>query len=101
MQRKKKCLVLKSIKYRDHVPCSYGYKLISVDEPYSKPYNFYFVCKFSFDMIEESKYCDKLLKKTFNKRRVLTKIKYEDFKISYKCWIFKRPYKNNDIKVKI
>ena len=28
-------------KYQDQIVCSYGYKLISVDERYSKPYKIY------------------------------------------------------------
>ena len=30
-------------KYQDHIVCSYRYKLVCVDEQYSKPYKTYFV----------------------------------------------------------
>ena len=29
-------------KHQNHIVCSYGYKLLSVDERYSKPYKTYF-----------------------------------------------------------
>ena len=42
MQKKKKYLVIKSIKYQDLISCSYGIKLTPVDGKYSKPCKFYF-----------------------------------------------------------
>ena len=58
-------------KYQKYIDCSYGYKLVSVDDKFSKPFNTYLgkdaVYNFINSMIEESKYCNELLEKHFNK----------------------------------
>ena len=38
-------------------------------------------------MIEESNYCNDVMKKHFNKDLMKTKEDNEDYKISTKCWI--------------
>ena len=38
-------------------------------------------------MIEESKYCNDVMKKYFNKELVMTKEYDKDFRNSSKCWI--------------
>ena len=47
-----------SKKYQDHIVCSYGYKLIYVDERYIKPFKTYIgkdvIDKFLNDMIKKS-----------------------------------------------
>ena len=52
-------------KYQVHIACSYGYKLICVDDQYSKPYKTYFnkdaIDKFLNDLINESEYCSKII----------------------------------------
>ena len=54
---------LYTIKYQKHVACSYGYKLVCVDDKFSnsKPFKIYLgkdpVYNFINSMIEESKYC--------------------------------------------
>ena len=56
-------------KYQKHVSCSYGYKLVCVDDKFSKPFKSYLcedvVYNFISSMIEESKYCRDVIKKTF------------------------------------
>ena len=58
---------LNTKKYKDHIVCSYDYKLICVYERYSKPYKTYFgenaMEKFLNDMIKESEYCSKVTNK--------------------------------------
>ena len=60
-------------KYQKHVACSYGYKLVSVDDKFSKAFTSYLgkdvqfnvqykVYNFISDMIEESKYCNDMMK---------------------------------------
>ena len=51
-------------------------------------------------MIEESKYCSKVMKKHFNKELVMTKEDNEDFKNSTKCWICVNDYIDTDVKVR-
>ena len=64
-------------KYQKHVTCSYGYKLVCVDDKLSKPFKSYLgkdaVYNFISSMIEESKYCSDVMKKRFNKELVMTK----------------------------
>ena len=55
--------------YQKHVACSYGYKLVCVDNKFSKPFKTCLgkdaVYNFINSMIEESKYCSDVMKKTF------------------------------------
>ena len=51
-------------------------------------------------MIEESKYCSKVMKKHFNKELVMTKEDYKDFKNSTKCWICDNIYLDGAVKVR-
>ena len=50
-------------------------------------------------MIEESKYCSKMMKKHFNKKLVMIKEDNENFKNSIKCLICDNDYIDNDIKI--
>ena len=75
-------------KYQKHVACSYGYKLVCVDDKFSKPFKSYLgkdaVSSFISTMIEEGKYSSDLMKKHFSKEHMLTKDN-EDFQNSTKC----------------
>ena len=57
--------------YQKHVACSYGYKLVCVDDKLSKPFKSYLrkeaVYNFITSMIEESKCCSDVMKKNFTK----------------------------------
>ena len=69
-------------KYQKHIVCSYGYKLLCVDDKFSKPFKTYVgedaVYNFINSMTEENKYFSEVIKKHFNKELVMTK---EDIKI--------------------
>ena len=56
-------------KYQKFIACSYGYKLVSVDYKFSKPFKSYLVedavYNFINSVIEENKYYSEVLKKTF------------------------------------
>ena len=92
----------KNIKKR--VACSFGYKLICVDDKFSKPFKPHLgkdaVYNFINCMIEESKYCSDVIKKHFNKKLVMTKNDDEEFKNSTKCWICDNVYVKSDVKVR-
>ena len=66
-----------SNKFRKHVDCSYGYKLVCVDDKFIKLFKSYLdedaVSNSISSMIEESKYCSDVAKKHFNKELVMTK----------------------------
>ena len=61
-----------SNKYQKHVACNYGYKLVSVEDKFSKPFNSYIgedaVYSFINIMFEEASSVVMLLKKTFDKK---------------------------------
>ena len=73
-------------KYKKHVACSYCYKLVCVDDKFSKPFKSYLgehaFYNFIDSMIEESKPCSNVIKKHFNKELVMTKKDNEDFENS-------------------
>ena len=71
-------------KYQKHVACSYGYKLVSVDDKFSKSLKSSPSVKMK-SMIKESKYCSDVMKKDFNKEIVITKKGDEDFEKTTKC----------------
>ena len=75
-------------KYQKHIVCSYGYKLLCVDDKFSNPFKTYLgkdaVYNFNINMIEESKCCSEFMKK-INKELVMTKEGNENFKNSTKC----------------
>ena len=55
-------------KCQKHVACSYGYKLVCVDDRFSKPFKSYLGEDVVYNfMIEASKYCSHVMKKHFNK----------------------------------
>ena len=58
-------------KYQKHIACSYRYKLACVDDKFSKPFKTYLgkdaVYNFVNSIIEESKYCNEVMKKHFTK----------------------------------
>ena len=91
-------------KYQKHIPCSYGYKLVCLDDKFSKPFKTYLgkdeVYNFINNMIEESKYCSDLMKKHFNKKLVKTEEDNKDFKKSTKCWIYYNDCVGNDFNVR-
>ena len=91
-------------KYRKHIGCSYGYKLVCVDGKFSKPFKTYKDkdAVYSFiNMIEESRYCSEVMKKHFNKEFAMTKEDNENVKNSTKCWICDNDYIDNHVKEEI
>ena len=70
-------------KYQDHIVCSYGYKLIFVDEQDSQLYNTYYgedaIRRFSNHVIKESRYCFKVTETKFNEPLVIAKKNQKDF----------------------
>ena len=65
-----------TIKYQKHVVSSYGYKLVCVDDTFSKSLQTYLgedaLYNFTNSMIEESKYCSGVMKQNLNKELVKT-----------------------------
>ena len=63
-------------KYQDHNPCSFAYKVVSIDNKFSKDVVLYkgknAVFKFIKSIFKEYGYCRSLMKKHFNKNLIMT-----------------------------
>ena len=90
-------------KYQIHIACGYEYKLVFVDDKFSKPFKTYLknntVYNFVNSAIQESKYCNKVMKKHFNKELMMTKEDNEDFNNCTKFWICHNDYIDTDVEV--
>ena len=79
-------------KYPDHIPCSFAYKLVCVDDKFSKDVVLYrgknAVYEFIQCIFKEYEYCKRVMKKHFNKNLVMTVEENEEFERSNICWIF-------------
>ena len=91
-------------KYQKHIVDSYGYKLVCVDDKFSKPFKTCLgkgpLCNFINRLTEESKYCNQVVKKHFNTELVMTKEDSQDLQNSTKCWICNNDYIDADVKVR-
>ena len=91
-------------KFKKHVACSYGKKLVCVDDKFIESSNSDLdedaVYNFINSMVVESKYCTDIMKKHFNKKLVMTEEDAEDFENSTKWWICDNAYLHGDVKVK-
>ena len=70
-------------KYQDHIPCSFAYKLVCIDDKFSKPI-FVFrgedtTYKFIKAILKEYECCKKVMKKHFNENLIMSKEKEEQF----------------------
>ena len=91
--------------YQKHTDCGYGYKVVCCyDDKYTKPIQLYrgekAVYKFMENMLEEVKYCKKVMKKFFNKPLKMTKEDEEEFEKAKECHICDKKYTEKDIRVR-
>ena len=87
-------------KYQDHVPCSFVYKLVCVDDKFTKPI-VVFTCEktpyeFVKAILKEYQYCKKVMKKHFNKIFIMGEEEEKQFQSSNLCWISEKLI-NNDV----
>ena len=70
-------------KYQDHIRCSFVYKLVCVDDKYSKDVVLYrgkyAVYKFIQSVFNEYSYCRIVMKKHFNKNVIMSAEEKEQF----------------------
>src|SRR4029078_1117164 len=81
-----------SIKLNEHVPCSYGYKVVCCyDDQYSKPYKEFrgidTIYKFFEALFEEEEEINKLLIKFKNNKIIMTSDDRKNYHESSKCYI--------------
>ena len=77
--------------FQINVPCSFAYKLVCVDDRFSKPIVFYrgenAAYKFIEAILKEYQYCKKVVKKHFNKNLIITETGEEEFQSNNTYWI--------------
>ena len=73
-------------KYQDHIPCSFAYQVVCVDNKFSKKVVLFrgknSVYKFIEAILEEYDYCKKVIKEHFNKNLIISAEKEEKFQLS-------------------
>ena len=78
-------------KYQDHIPCSFAYKAVCIDNKFSKKVVLYrgknLVYKFIEAILEEYYFCKKIIKKHFNKNLIMSAKDQERFQLSNNCWM--------------
>ena len=62
-------------KYHDHIPCSFAYKIVCIDNRFSQPIVVYrgenAAYEYTIAILKEYKYCKKITKKHFNKNLIM------------------------------
>ena len=91
--------------YQKHTDCGFGYKVVCCyDDKYSQPLKIYrgekAVYTFMEYLLDEVKYCKKIMKKEFNKPLKMTKEDEAKFQKANECHICNKKYTNEDIKVR-
>ena len=88
--------VLTQKKYQDHIPCSFPYKVISIDDRFTKRIVVYRAEKAADEFIKailkEYKYCRKVTNKHLNKNLIMSEREEHLFQQSNSCWICKKTY---------
>ena len=91
-------------KYHEHVPCSFAYKVVCIDDKYSKSIVVYRGVNAAYEFIrsilKENKYCKKIIKDKFNKNLIMTEKEEYLFQQSNSCWICKKLIDKKDEKVR-
>ena len=81
--------VLTHKKYQDHVPCSFAYKVVYINDSFTKPIAVFRGQNAAYEFIKailkEYKYCKKVMKKHFNKNVIMSEEHL--FQQSNSCWI--------------
>ena len=91
--------------YQKHTDCGFGYKVVCCyDDNYSQPLKIYrgekAVYTFLEYMLDEVKYCKKIIKKEFNKPLKMMKEDEEKFQKAEECHICDKKYTDKDIRVR-
>ena len=93
-----------SIKESEHLPCGFGYKDVCVDDKFSKDFA---VCrgkdcvkKFISCILNEYKYCRRVVRNNFNKSLIMTAEEEEMFQGACSCLICGRLFDLMDEKVR-
>ena len=96
--------VLIQKKYQDHIPCSFTYKHVCVDDEFSKSIAVFRGENAAFKFVEaifkEYEYCKEVMKKHFNKNSIMAEEKEEQFQSRISCCTGEKLIENDDEKVR-
>ena len=96
--------VLTQKKNQDHIPSSFAYKLVCVDDKFSKPIVVFRSENATFEFIKailkEYEYCKKVVKKHFCKHLIMSEEEEEQFQSSNTCCIWEKLIDDNDEQVR-
>ena len=96
-------------KYQGHIPCSFAYKVVFVENKFSKKVVLYrgkiAVYRFIKAILEECGYCRRMIKRRFNKNLTMSSEEEdgeeeEKFQLIYSCWICDKLFDIGDDKVR-
>ena len=83
--------VLTQKKYQDHISCCFAYKVVCIDDEFTKPIVSFRVesapYKFIEAILKEYRYCKKVMKKYLGKNWIMSEKEEEQFQSSNICWI--------------
>ena len=83
-------------KYQDHIHCSFAYKIVCIDDRFSKRTIKYRGENAAYEIIKtilgEYKHCKKIISKHFNKSFIMIEDEKDLFQKSNNCWICKKTY---------
>ena len=90
-------------KYQDHIPCSFAWKLVSLDDKFTTSIvvfrNENAAYKFIKAILKEYQYCKKM-KKHFNKNLIMSEKEGEQFQPNNFCWIYEKLLDDDNEKVR-
>ena len=93
-----------SIKESERVPCGFGYKVVCVDDRFSKDVVVYrgkdCVSKFISCSLDEYEYCRRICRDHFNKSLIMSAEEEEVFQNACSCWICGKLFDLIDEKVR-
>ena len=91
-------------KYQDHVPCSFAYKVVCVDDRFTKPIVVYrgenAAYEFIKAILKEYKYCRKVINKHFDKNLIIREEEEHLFQQSNSSWICEKFIDNDEGKLR-
>ena len=95
--------VLAQKKNQDHARCIFSYKVVCIDDRFSKPIVVFRGKNVAYEFIKailkNYNYCKKVMKEHFNKNLIMSE-EEEQLQSRNTRWICKRPFDNDDEKVR-
>ena len=90
--------------YQDHIPCSFSYKVVCIDDRFTKPIVVYRGENATYEFIKvilkEYKYCRKVMNKHFTKNLITSEEEEHLFQQSNSCLICKNLIDDHDEKIR-